>query len=614
MKKIIFMLVVLFIVSLFAVPVQSEEITLQGEIVEGRFLVPMRGIFEGLGAEVGWDGETRTVTGKRGAISVQLTIDSTLATVNGETVELDVPAMIINGRTFVPTRFVSESLGAGVSWDGANRVATITQEGIVIKVHERLTKAAPPTLEPSASLVVPTDYSSIQAAINASSHGDVIVVKTGTYKENIDFRGRKITLRSTNPQDPDVVAATIIDGDGSGRVVTFDSGENQEAKLWGFTITGGNTGPYNGAGILITNFSSPVIQGNVIAGNTAPRGYGGGVYVGNSSKPTFEGNTFSANSASRGAGIYVVGGSTVTLTGNTFKNHEKGNGAINISGENTSAIITGNTIENNTMEHGSGGILVRNDAQATITENEINNNISMGDHMAAISIIFGSTADIRDNVITGNKGSRHGAIRVYRDCRVTISGNTITGNEAGLQVNYGTGGGISVSNYVEVEITGNTISNNKAWSNNQSGGGIAITSYGQETKVTISDNEITNNQGYRWGGGIVVTGSETTVEITNNTIAGNKAEDHRTAGGGGILLYGVKVATIYGNTFTNNWAEQYGGGIYIRRDLVVKGRGGVDWSRMNCPAGREEHNTYSGNAHGDNKHGGADVFFVENMR
>ena len=121
---------------LFAVPVKASEVTLQGEIVGGRFLVPMRGIFEALGAVVDWDGEARTVTGTKGDITVKLSIDSKMASVNGKTMELDVPATIIDARTFVPTRFVGESLGANVDWDGDTRVATITQGHVVIRVYE----------------------------------------------------------------------------------------------------------------------------------------------------------------------------------------------------------------------------------------------------------------------------------------------------------------------------------------------------------------------------------------------------------------------------------------------------------------------------------------------
>ena len=123
-------------IPLVASTVRASEVTLQGEISGGRFLVPMRSIFEVLGASVDWNGETKTVTAKKGNISIMLSIDDKKALVNDEPLELDVPATIINGRTFVPTRFVSESLGASVSWDGEKRLATISLEGTVIKVYE----------------------------------------------------------------------------------------------------------------------------------------------------------------------------------------------------------------------------------------------------------------------------------------------------------------------------------------------------------------------------------------------------------------------------------------------------------------------------------------------
>ncbi len=86
-------------------------------IENGRTLVPLRAIFEKIGAEVEWNGETRTVTASKDGTVISLTIDSTSAAKNGETVTLDVPAKIINGRTLVPVRFVSDCFGVGVEWN-----------------------------------------------------------------------------------------------------------------------------------------------------------------------------------------------------------------------------------------------------------------------------------------------------------------------------------------------------------------------------------------------------------------------------------------------------------------------------------------------------------------
>ena len=94
-------------------------------IVNSRTLVPLRAIFEALDAEVKWDGATRTVTATKGDTTVILTIDSTTPTVNGVTQTLDAPAMIINSRTMVPARFVAQSFGADVDWDGTTRTVII---------------------------------------------------------------------------------------------------------------------------------------------------------------------------------------------------------------------------------------------------------------------------------------------------------------------------------------------------------------------------------------------------------------------------------------------------------------------------------------------------------
>ncbi|WP_432665758.1 CAP-associated domain-containing protein [Wukongibacter baidiensis] len=95
-------------------------------IINGRTLVPFRVILEALGAEVGWDGDSRTVSAIKDNLNIKLKIDSTEAFVNSKKTDLDVPAMIIDGRTLIPVRFISEELGCTVDWDGDMRIVTIS--------------------------------------------------------------------------------------------------------------------------------------------------------------------------------------------------------------------------------------------------------------------------------------------------------------------------------------------------------------------------------------------------------------------------------------------------------------------------------------------------------
>lgn len=93
---------------------------------DGRTLVPLRAIFEALGAEVSWDGETGTVTAVKGTTTVTIQIGSYVGWVGDTKVGLEVPPRILEGSTYVPLRFVSESFGAAVAWDGATRTISIT--------------------------------------------------------------------------------------------------------------------------------------------------------------------------------------------------------------------------------------------------------------------------------------------------------------------------------------------------------------------------------------------------------------------------------------------------------------------------------------------------------
>ena len=97
-------------------------------ITAGRTLVPMRAVFESLGAEVSWNDTLKEATGTLGNQSVILRIGSKTATVNGMTTALDVPAQIVSSRTLAPIRFVAESLDAVVDWDSVTRTVYIDKK------------------------------------------------------------------------------------------------------------------------------------------------------------------------------------------------------------------------------------------------------------------------------------------------------------------------------------------------------------------------------------------------------------------------------------------------------------------------------------------------------
>lgn len=130
-------------------------------IQNGRVLVPMRNIFGALGATVNWDSSTQTVTATEGSTFVSLVIGSTNANEGGTSVNLDVPPEIINGRTFVPLRFVGDALGCQVTWDATSQTVTISN-----------TTSSTSTQTPS------TPSSTTTAKASSSSSGTVLTPPT----------------------------------------------------------------------------------------------------------------------------------------------------------------------------------------------------------------------------------------------------------------------------------------------------------------------------------------------------------------------------------------------------------------------------------------------------
>jgi parallel beta-helix repeat protein len=268
---------------------------------------------------------------------------------------------------------------------------------------------------------VPSEYSTIQAGIDAAYDGDTVLVAPGIYtgvgNRDMDFKGKQIVVMSEN--GPEV---TIIDCEGDSldphRGFYFHRREGSSSVVQGFTITNGYaSGDWPqicGGAILCDSTSSPTIKGNTITGNTADDD-GGGIYC-YSSSLIIDGNTITGNTASDGGGIYCYYYSSPTIGGNTITGNTADDGGGIYCYYYSSPTIEGNTISGNTADGNGGGIYCDNFSSPTID----------------------------GNTITGNTAVYWAGGGIYCDyySSPTIGGNTITGNTADLR-----GGGIYCSWY-----------------------------------------------------------------------------------------------------------------------------------------------------------------------
>lgn len=102
---------------------------------DGRSLVPMHALFENLNADVKWDQRTRTITSTKGDTRIVLKPDVKQAAINGETVTLDVPPKMVNYRTLIPTRFITEALDYRIIWNHDTQQAIVEAEDKIIKIN-----------------------------------------------------------------------------------------------------------------------------------------------------------------------------------------------------------------------------------------------------------------------------------------------------------------------------------------------------------------------------------------------------------------------------------------------------------------------------------------------
>ena len=137
----------------------------EAQIINSRTMVPMRKIFELLGASIEWNGETQTVLATKNSTTIKLQIGNEVAEVNrngkNEKVKLDSKPIIVNSRTLVPLRFISESLDKQVGWDSENQTAIIVDYDYFLKKI----KVNAPTFY-KALTTMPTQNTTIQITRN----------------------------------------------------------------------------------------------------------------------------------------------------------------------------------------------------------------------------------------------------------------------------------------------------------------------------------------------------------------------------------------------------------------------------------------------------------------
>jgi predicted outer membrane repeat protein len=212
----------------------------------------------------------------------------------------------------------------------------------------------------------PTDFNNIQAAIDDANNGDVVEVQPGTYtgpgNRDIDFKGKAITIRSTDPNDPNVVAATIVDCNGREsnphRGFYFHSSEGANSVLAGFTVINGYADV--GGGIYCSS-SSPIIRNCILVNNASSHnghGSGGGGMYNSMGNPIVTCCTFSNNWARYSGGGMFNNSSGLRLTNCMFIRNSAtnyGGGGMFILGD---PVLTNCTFIWNRTDDKGGGISI----------------------------------------------------------------------------------------------------------------------------------------------------------------------------------------------------------------------------------------------------------------
>lgn len=436
-------------------------------------------------------------------------------------------------------------------------------------------------------------YSTIQAAINASSAGDIINVAAGTYNE-------KVTMKAGVSVYGDGMFSTKISRPNSANeaVVTFDTSGgtiNNDTVLADLKIectgTGSTGGSSKNHGIYIS-YASPRIVGVSVYNCYAAQG--GGVFIDNGS-PILEDISITHNYANEGGGLYSGGSPDLKIItkrpyypyGSISSNHADTIGGGILTRYTTISMSDTTLWDNHAPE--AAGAMFSLFGQINLYHNSISSNVAATGNGGGLTLTDVYNYKIIDNTLDGNTANYNGA-----GVSLERSGGIFYGNQFINNIAAGTGGAINIHDQNIVQVENNLFKNNHA---DIAG---AIMAWYTNT-VTIDANRIISNAALHTAGAIRIN-TRTPATVTNNIIARNKSWDgtspsavmfYKTPSllinntiadnlGSGFLFQQSTNCKIYNDIFSGNGYGIYNDGTstYVYGDLDAYNNSGGNYKNV----------------------------------
>ncbi|MCX5634073.1 MAG: S8 family serine peptidase, partial [Phycisphaerae bacterium] len=456
------------------------------------------------------------------------------------------------------------------------------------------------------NLIVPDEYATIQEAIDAAVSGDTIYIYRKisglphyiTDPNGFDFKGKAITIRSENPQDPNVVATTIIDCNNRGRAFIFQNGEDANSIIEGLTIINSLS-----AGAIAVGVRTDPIDPNRLSGIDATgNGFGGAIFIGRNTSPTIRYCVFSNCEVAGGIGSDGADGYNLFPDdvrnrgggGNGGNGYGNGYGGAIFCDQNSSPTILACTISNSIAQGGIGGNGGTGGDGTTSKIGGDGGNGGNGSGRGYGGAIY-AAANAKPKIVRcsfieniasmglGGQGGRQGPGQIPDDPPFAYDGYDGSSIGAGLSgaIYYEKGTTVDIN---DCNFINNTIEADTTGVYDTDGG--AIYCEPNCAGISILKTNLTGNKATGGNGGAIRFGPKNNIKLADCYFGGNIAD-----GNGGALIIGTLNDTnicrldINNCAFTDNISGGTGGAImaanfdanfidcYINRNTALTGGG-----------------------------------------